>query len=485
MTNAFNFNFDTTYTDLPEQFFVRQRPEHVQNPMIVNINYELAQEIGLNLTSTTKKKLSNLFSGNELPYGSTPLSQAYAGHQFGYFTMLGDGRAHLLGEHITPNGIRFDIQLKGSGRTPYSRSGDGRAALGPMIREYLISEAMHHLGIPTTRSLALITTGQEVRRETLLPGSILTRIASSHIRVGTFEFAATQKDEGLLKILLDYTIKRHCPEVFDYPNKAVGLIENMMQKQSDLIVHWMRIGFIHGVMNTDNMTLSGETIDYGPCAFMDNYDPNTFFSSIDRGGRYSYMNQPLIAQWNLARLIEALLPLIDNNVDNAVKVGENLIDKFSDIYKQKWLSMMRSKLGLYGNQPEDQILIKDLLDWMHNNDADFTNTFCNLSDGKKPTAKIYKISSFQTWYRQWKKRLQKNNKSWDTSVAMMKNSNPIIIPRNHQVERVINSATEGDLGCFSDFLEVLKQPYKMDSKSEPYQVPPEPRERVYQTFCGT
>ena len=277
---------------------------------IVYINYELAQEIGLNLTSTTQKKLSKLFSGNELPDGSPPLSQAYAGHQFGYFTMLGDGRAHLLGEHITPNGIRLDIQLKGSGKTPYSRSGDGRAALGPMVREYLISEAMHHLGIPTTRSLAIITTGQQVRREALLPGSILTRIASSHIRVGTFEFAANQKDEELLKSLLDYTIKRHCPEVFDSSNKAVGLIENVMQKQSDLIVHWMRVGFIHGVMNTDNMTLSGETIDYGPCAFMDNYDPNTFFSSIDRGGRYSYMNQPLIAQWNLARLIEALLPLI-------------------------------------------------------------------------------------------------------------------------------------------------------------------------------
>ena len=485
MTNAFNFNFDTTYTSLPKQLFVKQRPKRVQNPMIVHINYDLAQEIGLNLTSTTQKKLSKLFSGNELPDGSTPLSQAYAGHQFGYFTMLGDGRAHLLGEHITPNGIRLDIQLKGSGKTPYSRSGDGRAALGPMMREYLISEAMYYLGIPTTRSLAIITTGQEVRREALLPGSILTRIASSHIRVGTFEFAANQKDEGLLKSLLDYTIKRHCPEVFDSSNKAVGLIENVMQKQSDLIVHWMRVGFVHGVMNTDNMTLSGETIDYGPCAFMDNYDPNTFFSSIDRGGRYSFMNQPLIAQWNLARLIEALLPLIDNNADNAVKLGEKLIDKFSDIYKQKWLTMMRSKIGLLGDQPEDQILIKDLLDWMHNNDADFTNTFRDLSDGKKPTEIIYETSSFQTWYKQWKSRLQKNSKSWDTSVAMMRNINPIIIPRNHQVERVINSATEGDLGCFRDFLEVLKEPYNTDGKSKPYQLPPEPRERVYQTFCGT
>ena len=485
MTNAFNFNFDTTYTSLPKQFFVKQRPERVQNPMIVHINYDLAQEIGLNLTSTTQKKLSKLFSGNELPDGSTPLSQAYAGHQFGYFTMLGDGRAHLLGEHITPNGIRLDIQLKGSGKTPYSRSGDGRAALGPMIREYLISEAMYYLGIPTTRSLAIITTGQEVRREALLPGSILTRIASSHIRVGTFEFAANQRDEGLLKSLLDYTIKRHCPEVFDSSNKAVGLIENMMQKQSDLIVHWMRVGFIHGVMNTDNMTLSGETIDYGPCAFMDNYDPNTFFSSIDRGGRYSFMNQPLIAQWNLARLIEALLPLIDNNADNAVKLGEKLIDKFSDIYKQKWLTMMRSKIGLFGNQPEDQILIKDLLDWMHNNDADFTNTFRDLSDGKKPTEIIYETSSFQTWYKQWKSRLQKNSKSWDTSVAMMRNINPIIIPRNHQVERVISAAAQGDFKHFRDFLVVLKEPFKADGKSKPYQIPPEPRERVYQTFCGT
>ncbi|MEC8404001.1 MAG: protein adenylyltransferase SelO family protein, partial [Pseudomonadota bacterium] len=292
-------------------------------------------------------------------------------------------------------------------------------------------------------------------------------------------------DEGLLKSLLDYTIKRHCPEVFDSSNKAVGLIENMIQKQSDLIVHWMRVGFIHGVMNTDNMTLSGETIDYGPCAFMDNYDPNTFFSSIDRGGRYSFMNQPLIAQWNLARLIEALLPLIDNNADNAVKLGEKLIDKFSDIYKQKWLTMMRSKIGLFGDQPEDQILIKDLLDWMHNNDADFTNTFRDLSDGKKPTEIIYETSSFQTWYKQWKKRLLKNSKSWDTSVAMMRNINPIIIPRNHQVERVISAAAHGDFKHFRDFLEVLKEPFKADGKSKPYQIPPEPRERVYQTFCGT
>ena len=485
MTETYNFNFDNTYKSLPKQFFERLRPDHVPDPKIVSINYKLAEEIGLNLTTATQQKLSRVFSGNDLPDGSAPLSQAYAGHQFGYFSMLGDGRAHLLGEHITPNGIRLDIQLKGSGRTPYSRSGDGRAALGPMIREYLISEAMHNLGIPTTRSLAIITTGEWVRRETLLPGAILTRIASSHIRVGTFEFAANLKDIDLLKSLLDYTIERHYPEVFDYPNRAVGLIEKIMQKQADLIVHWMRVGFIHGVMNTDNMALSGETIDYGPCAFMDNYDPNTFFSSIDRGGRYSYMNQPLIAQWNLARLIEALLPMIDNNEDNAVKLGEKLIDKFSDIYKQKWLSMMRSKLGLHGDQAEDQMLIKDLLDWMHNNDADFTNTFRDLSNHKKPTEKIYKISSFQTWYKKWMARLQKNNISWDTSLTMMRNNNPLIIPRNHQVERVINSATQGDLKCFRDFLEVLENPYKADGKSKPYQMPPEPRERVYQTFCGT
>ena len=485
MAATYNFNFDTTYTSLPKQFFTRLQPDHVEYPRIVNINYKLAEEIGVNLNSTTQKDLSNLFSGNDLPDGSTPLSQAYAGHQFGYFTMLGDGRAHLLGEHITPNGIRLDVQFKGSGKTPYSRSGDGKAALGPMIREYLISEAMHNLGIPTTRSLAIITTGQEVKRETLLPGAILTRLASSHIRVGTFEFAANHENKDLLEALLDYTIKRHYPEVLDYPNKAIGLIENIMEKQADLIVHWMRVGFIHGVMNTDNMTLSGETIDYGPCAFMDNYDPNTFFSSIDRGGRYSFMNQPLIAQWNLARLIEALIPLIDNNFDNAVNLGKKLIDQFPVIYQQKWLSMMRSKLGLYGDHPEDQMLIKDLFEWMHNNDADFTNTFRDLSESIKPTEKIYQVSSFQNWHNQWKQRLQKNNKPWDTSASMMRNSNPFIIPRNHQVERIINAAANGDLEYFRDFLDVLQNPYKTDNKLESYRTPPGPRERIYQTFCGT
>ncbi len=484
MTEIFNFNFDTTYTSLPEQFFVRQRPEQVKNPRIINVNYKLAEEIGLNLTTASQKDLSRLFSGNYLPSGSTPLSQAYAGHQFGYFAILGDGRAHLLGEHIAPNGTRLDIQFKGSGKTPYSRSGDGKAALGPMIREYLISEAMHHLGIPTTRSLAIITTGQDVRRETLLPGAILTRIASSHIRVGTFEFAASQNDKGLLQALLDYTIKRHYPEILDYPNRAVGLIESMMKKQADLIVHWMRVGFIHGVMNTDNMTLSGETIDYGPCAFMDNFDPNIVFSSIDRVGRYSFMNQPSVAQWNLARLIEALLPLIENDVDGAIKIGERLIDQFSDLYQQKWLSMMRSKLGLQGDQSEDQALIKDLLEWMHDNDADFTNTFNDLTEGIKPTESIYQISSFKAWRSRWEKRLKKNNKSWDT-LAVMRQCNPVIIPRNHQIEKVINSAMTGDLKHFRDFCEILQDPYVAESKAEIYRKSPEPRERIYQTFCGT
>jgi len=383
------FQFQTTYTDLPDGFYTRLDPAPAPTPEMVILNDGLAASLGLDFSALTDQEKAALFAGNTLPEGAEPFAQAYAGHQFGHFTILGDGRAHVWGEHMTPDGQRLDIQFKGSGRTPYSRRGDGRAALGPMLREYIISEAMHALGIPTTRSLAVVTTGEDVLRETMLPGAILTRVAASHIRVGSLEFAAAQGDKDTVVALLNYTINRHDPDLKDAENKALAMLERVMERQSDLIVHWMRVGFIHGVMNTDNMTISGETIDYGPCAFMDAYDPNTVFSSIDQMGRYAYANQPVIAQWNIARLAEALLPLIDADIDRAVQKAEEAVNRFPALYKTKWLAMMRAKLGLFGAQDGDEKLISDLLDWMQHHHADWTNTFRDLSIGKKPAEQLY------------------------------------------------------------------------------------------------
>jgi serine/tyrosine/threonine adenylyltransferase len=482
---ACGFNFDTTYTALPKQFFSKLRPNKAVEPSVTILNNTLAESMGLDFSNLTGKEQCELFAGNYLPKGSTPFSQAYAGHQFGHFTLLGDGRAHILGEHITPAGDRFDIQFKGSGRTPYSRSGDGKALLGPMLREYIISEAMYYLGIPTTRSLAVVTTGEQVLRETILPGAILTRVASSHIRVGTFQFAANHGDKNAIEALMDYTIKRHYPELIESHNKALSLIRAVIEKQADLIVHWMRIGFIHGVMNTDNMTLSGETIDYGPCAFMDVYDPKTVFSSIDRMGRYSYSNQPKIAHWNLARLLETLLPLIDDDIDKAINLAEQLVSQFPDIYKQKWLCMMCSKLGLFNSQAGDEQLISDLLDWMQKNHANYINTFLDLTQTDYPTGKIYEQESFKEWYLRWHERLKKNSKSFKSSLSLMRNTNPAIIPRNHIVESVLNEANSGNFKSLRDLLEVLKEPYKDRELLKPYQSLPKPSDQVYQTFCGT
>ena len=428
---------------------------------------------------------AELFSGNQLPKGSEPFAQAYAGHQFGHFTILGDGRAHVWGEHITPDGKRLDIQFKGSGRTPYSRHADGRAALGPMLREYIISEAMHALGIPTTRSLAVVTTGEDVFRETPLPGSILTRVASSHIRVGTFEFAAAQAGRELAEPLLDYTIERHDPDLKEADNKALAFLERVMERQIDLIVNWMRVGFIHGVMNTDNMTVSGETIDYGPCAFMDSFDPNTVFSSIDHMGRYAYASQPVMAQWNLSRLAGALLSVIDEDEDRAVEMAKETIAKFPALYKSKWLSMMRAKLGVFGTHKEDEKLISDLLDWMQKNHADYTNTFHDLSQEDKSSNKLYDTKTFTDWYGRWEQRLEQNKKPFKSSLCLMKANNPAVIPRNHKVEEALEAANADNYKPFHDLLSALKDPYKDTETHIPYQLPPEPSERVYQTFCGT
>ena len=478
---SYGFNFDATYTSLPKVFYSQLNPEHVNNPNIILLNESLVAELGLDFSNLPLKDQSQLFSGTKLPTDIIPYAQSYAGHQFGHFTMLGDGRAHILGEHVTDSGKRFDIQFKGSGRTPYSRRGDGKAVLGPMLREYIISEAMYYLGIPTTRSLAVVTTGESVRRETILPGAILTRVASSHIRVGTFEFAASYEDKKIIRSLLDYSIKRHFPEIINTENNALALIEAVMEKQIDLIVHWMRVGFIHGVMNTDNMVLSGETIDYGPCAFMDGYDLNTVFSSIDHAGRYAYGNQPKIAQWNLARLAETLLPLIDEDLDKSIKLAEEVIYKFSDLYQNRWQKMMQSKLGLIKTEKEDMKLVSDLLDWMQKSKADFTNTFNDLTLQKKLEDKIYNDEEFQHWHNQWKKR-KKNNP--DSQLLMRKN-NPIVIPRNHNVENALRAAENGDIDIFNRLLDVLSSPYENNNLIKSYQTPPKPEEQVYQTFCGT
>ena len=479
------FQFQNTFINLPAVLYTRIFPFPSPKPHAVIINHKLAQELGLDLKQYSNESLANFFSGSSMLEGSDPIAQAYAGHQFGHFTILGDGRAHLLGEHIKPDGTRIDIQLKGSGRTPYSRGSDGKAVLGPMLREYIISESMHALGIPTTRSLAVVLTGEKVFRKSALPGAILTRIASSHIRVGTFQFASAQQDTELISKLLDYTINRHFPLLQETENKALSLLKNVMERQADLIVHWMRVGFIHGVMNTDNMTLSGETIDYGPCAFMDSYDPNTVFSSIDRTGRYSYENQPIIAQWNLARLAETLLPMIDSDINKAIDLATETVNEFSQLYQEKWLSMMCAKIGIFHVNKDDEKLISDLLEWMHKSNADYTNTFRDLANQDIPLGNHYEDKNFREWHGRWKTRLQQNLKPHKDALCLMKSTNPAVIPRNHRVEQALEDAVQGDFTSFYALRDALKSPYEHDAKFDEFQLPPDSSNRFYQTFCGT
>ena len=484
MTSS-GFKFDNTYLHLPEIFYTNLVPAPVPEPEMIILNTPLAIELGLDFSEISLGKQAVLFAGNQMPESAEPFAQAYAGHQFGHFSMLGDGRAIVWGEHITPTGQRFDLQFKGSGPTPYSRGGDGRAPLGPMLREYIISEAMQALNIPTTRSLAVVTHGEQVYRETTLPGAILTRVASSHIRVGTFQFAALKEDEETIQALLDYTIKRHYPEIKEKQNKALFLLKAVIEKQAELITHWMRVGFIHGVMNTDNMALSGETIDYGPCAFMDTYDPGTVFSSIDHAGRYAYANQPAITQWNLARLAETLLPLINENAEKARDLAEEAINGFGVVYKEKSLSMLRAKVGLFGEQPEDEKLITDLLDWMHQKGADYTNTFLDLTNESPPKGESYNSDTFKEWHTRWQARVVKNTQPLESSLALMRANNPVVIPRNHIVEQALDAATNGDLHPLKNLLAALQEPYKNSSDLKPYQCPPKPEEKVCHTFCGT
>jgi uncharacterized protein YdiU (UPF0061 family) len=477
MQNTIGWNFDNSYLNLSKMMASQVSPVPVKDPKIILYNARLAKELGLNFSSLSKDKQALIFSGNILPEGTIPWAEAYAGHQFGHFVMLGDGRAIVLGEHIAPNKQRFDIQLKGSGKTPYSRGGDGRAALGPMLREYIISEAIHYLKIPTTRSLAVVATGQDVMRETILPGAILTRVASSHIRVGTFEFVAAQKDVGALQKLIMYCIDRHYPELKGEKIPALQLFRAVMQKHADLIMHYMRIGFIHGVLNTDNVAISGESIDYGPCAFMDAYDPKTKFSSIDHQGRYAYGNQAKIAQWNMARFAETLIPLIDVDLNKSIEILEKEIADFADVYGAKSLDMMRGKLGIQaGDEEEDHFFIKELLDWMHGNKADYTNTFRDLMNENLDSS-IYQNEEFQTWYTKFIKKNPDKN--------IMKQYNPVLIPRNHKVEEVLEAAHQNNLDPLHKLLEVLEHPYEENSKVSEYQVPAPTTETPYQTFCGT
>ena len=479
------WHFDNTYSKLPKSFLENIKPVPVKNPKLIILNINLAEQLNLDFSKFSDTDLAKIFSGNSLPEGSETIAQAYAGHQFGHFTMLGDGRAVMLGEHLDKENKRFDIQFKGSGRTSFSRSGDGRAVLGPMLREYIISEAMHALNIPTTRSLAVVSTGEEVIREQMLPGAILTRVASSHIRVGTFQYIAATQNADDLKTLFNYTIDRHYPEIKDSKTKALDLLNLLMQKQCELVINWMRVGFIHGVMNTDNMTVSGETIDYGPCAFMDHYHPQTVFSSIDQNGRYSYNNQPRITKWNLARFAECIIPLIDQDEQTAISIATETINNFEKLYEEKWLNMMRDKLGLFGEDRDDKHLIFELLTWMENNKADFTNTFCNLMDIQSIKDPIYQNQEYLNWTAKWKKRLEKNNTGKEKYLELMRSVNPIFIPRNHKVEEALKDASENKLETLNQLLEVIKYPYKDNGMLIDYQRPMSNENGNYKTFCGT
>lgn len=479
------WKLENSYANLPEIFFSRQKPTPVSSPKLVILNHTLATSLGLDIESSKDNYWISVFAGNNIPEGSSPIAQAYAGHQFGYFNMLGDGRAILLGEQITPSGKKFDIQLKGSGRTFYSRGGDGRAALGPMLREYIISEAMYALGIPTTRSLAVVTTGEPVIRDKLLQGAILTRVAESHIRFATFQYAAQWGNIEELRSLADYTLRRHFPGDKNVENPYLFLLQEVIKRQALLISKWQLVGFIHGVMNTDNMAISGETIDYGPCAFMDTYNLKTVFSSIDREGRYAYGNQPIIAEWNLARFAETLLPLLHDDRKKSIQIAEDALSSFSDLYQNNWLKGMRSKLGLFNEEPQDEYLIKSLLNMMDKYNADYTNTFIALTLDKISGMELFNTDEFTQWYKLWKERIGRQNKSKEFFHELMKNNNPAIIPRNHRVEEALVAAEKGEYDVMDKLLNVLSNPYTYSPEHAEYSSLPPKSSCAYKTFCGT
>jgi len=488
MTAAPIWNWQHSYAQLPSHFFTHTAPTAVRAPQMVLWNKPLAQELALPVEGVPPETLAEWFAGNRLPDGALPIAQAYAGHQFGHFTMLGDGRAILLGEWLCPDGRLVDIQLKGAGPTPFSRGGDGRAALGPMLREWIISEAMHALGIPTTRSLAVVRTGQLVYRENPLPGAVLTRVAASHIRVGTFEYVRARNDLAGLKQLADYTLARHYPHLQGSEQPYRALLQAVVERQAHLIAQWMLVGFVHGVMNTDNMALSGETIDYGPCAFMDRYDPATVFSSIDRMGRYAYGNQPRIALWNLTRFAETLLPLLHDDEDQAIGQATTVLESFGSAYESAWLTGMRAKLGLSRPEADDLRLVEELLRWMQTNRADWTKTFRSLradpTQAKPQPATQQAAGDFAAWYQRWQTRLEREQRPPHEIQAQMDATNPAVIPRNHRVEEALQAAQHGDLRPLLALHEAVRQPFASRPESDPY-TEPSNDPRPYVTYCGT
>ena len=495
------FSFDNTYARDLEGLYVPWKAAAVAQPKLIKLNHALAEELGLNAAALDTPEGALIFSGNQLPPGATTIAQAYAGHQFGGFSpQLGDGRALLLGEVIDKNGKRRDIAFKGSGRTPFSRGGDGKAALGPVLREYLIGEAMHALGIPTTRALAAVTTGETVRRERNLPGAVLARVAASHIRVGTFQFVTARGDDATLRKLADYVINRHYPELKDQADPYLGLLRAVCERQAELIARWMNVGFIHGVMNTDNMTLSGETIDYGPCAFMDQYNPATVFSSIDEQGRYAYANQSPIANWNLARLAEALLPLLageqNDDQDRAVEKAMEILEPFQQRYEHYWLRGMRLKLGLARDEADDLALARDFLAGMEGQGVDFTKAFRCLADAAEAVdatregwlRKLYADdTALNAWLPRWRARQNVESVVPAQRAQAMRAVNPVYIPRNHRVEEALAAAVDvGDYAPFEKLLTVLQQPFEEKTEFSAYADPaPASKSAGYQTFCGT
>lgn len=479
------FNFDNSYARLPRHFFERTNPVPVAAPRMIVFNRPLADALGLEAETLAGAEGAAVLAGNRMPAGAEPIAQAYAGHQFGHFTMLGDGRAILLGEHVTPGGRRVDIQLKGSGRTMFSRRGDGRAALGPMLREYVVSEAMHALGIPTTRSLAVVATGEHVYRETRLPGAILTRVAASHIRVGTFEYAAAQAGRDDLRTLALYTIDRHFPELRAEDDPFPALLASVLARQASLVAQWLHVGFIHGVMNTDNMSLCGESIDYGPCAFMDAYDPATVFSSIDHGGRYAYGNQPSIAQWNLTRFAETLLPLLGESEEAAVETATAILDTFPAVFRDFWVSGMRAKLGLFHDEEDDAELAQALLALMREEGADYTRTLRDLCRANLPDTPFFRGEGFRHWLERWRARLARQREPLEEARRLMRSRNPAVIPRNRRVEEALEAAGRGDLAPLTRLLAALERPFEDIPAHAAYAEPPKPAAEPYRTFCGT
>ncbi|MBI5262835.1 MAG: YdiU family protein [Bradyrhizobium sp.] len=489
-----HFAFQNSYAGLPANFFARVAPTPVAAPRLIKLNRPLAVQLGLDPDMLETPEGAEILAGKTVPEGAEPIAMAYAGHQFGHFVpQLGDGRAILLGEVIDRDGVRRDIQLKGSGPTPFSRRGDGRAALGPVLREYIVSEAMHALGIPTTRSLAAVVTGEPVMRETALPGAVLTRVAASHVRVGTFQYFAVRRDNDAVRALADHVINRHYPELAQAERPYHALLAAVVGRQADLVARWLLVGFIHGVMNTDNTSISGETIDYGPCAFMDEYNPAQVFSSIDEMGRYAYANQPRIALWNLTRLAECLLPLFGEEQDKAVEQAQEILGAFPEQFSAAYQAGLRRKIGLFTARDGDEALIQDLLDAMAKNAADFTLTFRGLSDAagneaadERVRALFAEPAAFDEWAARWRKRLDEEPQTPAERQALMRSVNPAFIPRNHRVEAVIQAAmNRDDYTPFEELLKVLSKPYEDQPEFAAYQDPPQPHERVCQTFCGT